>query len=113
MLNSGRYDAFLRGMRDLGYVEGKNLAMDARFAEGQPESLSRLAMDLVQSKVDIIVTAGSYAARAAKQELASGQTVMGVASGPVTRSLVATLARPGGHITGLSLNAVDVSSKHI
>jgi len=56
-LDPGRYAAFLRGMRDLGYFEGKNLAMDARFAEGQAENLSRFAMDLVQSKVDVIVTA--------------------------------------------------------
>jgi putative tryptophan/tyrosine transport system substrate-binding protein len=111
--NSGRYDAFLRGMRDLGYVESKNLAMDARFAEGQAESLSRLAMDLVQSKVDVIVTAGSYAARAAKQATTSLPIVMGAASDPVSSGLVASLARPGGNLTGLSLNAVDVSSKHI
>jgi putative ABC transport system substrate-binding protein len=112
-LNSGRYDAFLQGMRDLGYVEGRNLAMDARFAEGQAESLSRLAMDLVQSKVDVIVTAGSYAARAAKQATTSIPVVMGAASDPVSSGLVASLARPGGNVTGLSLNSVDVSSKHI
>jgi putative tryptophan/tyrosine transport system substrate-binding protein len=112
-LNSGRYDAFLQGMRDLGYVEGRNLAMDARFAEGQAESLSRLAMDLVQSKVDVIVTAGSYAARAARQATTSIPIVMGGASDPVSSGLVASLARPGGNVTGLSLNAVEVSSKHI
>ena len=112
-LDPGRYDAFLRGMRDLGYFEGKNLAMDARFAEGQAENLSRFAMDLVQSKVDVVVTAGSYAARAAKQATASIPIVMGAASDPVSSGLVASLARPGGNITGLSLNAVDVSSKHI
>src|SRR6266446_3136879 len=112
-LDPGRYAAFLRGMRDLGYFEGKNLAMDARFAEGQAENLSRFAMDLVQSKVDVVVTAGSYAARAAKQATASIPIVMGAASDPVSSGLVASLARPGGNITGLSLNAVDVSSKHI
>jgi putative ABC transport system substrate-binding protein len=100
-------------MRDLGYVEGKNLAMDARFAEGQADSLARLAMDLVQSKVDVIVTAGSYAARAAKQATTSVPIVMGATSDPVSSGLVASLARPGGNVTGMSLNAVDVSSKHI
>ena len=110
---SDRYQAFVRGMRELGYVEGRNFVMDARFADGQAESLSRLAMDLVQAKVDVIVTAGSYAARAAKQATASIPIVMGAASDPVSSGLVASLARPGGNITGLSLNAVDVSSKHI
>jgi putative tryptophan/tyrosine transport system substrate-binding protein len=113
MLDSGRYDAFLRGMRDLGYVEGKNLAMEVRFADGKPESLSGLAIDLVQSKVDVIVTAGSVAARAAKQATTSIPVVMGAASDPVSSGLVASLARPGGNITGLSLNAIDVSPKHI
>jgi putative ABC transport system substrate-binding protein len=112
-LNSDRYAAFLRGMRDLGYVEGGNLAMDARFAEGQAESLSRLALELARSKVEVIVTAGSYAARAAKQATTSLPIVMGAASDPVSSGLVASLARPGGNVTGLSLNAVDVSSKHV
>ena len=113
MQNSGRYEAFIQGMGVLGYVEGRNLAMDARFSEGQPESLSRHAMDLVQSKVDIIVTGGSYAARAAKQATTSIPIVMAAASDPVSSGLVESLARPGGNITGLSLNAVDVSPKHI
>lgn len=112
-LSSGRYDALVRALSDLGYVEGRNLAMEARFAEGQAESLSRPAMDLVQSKVDIIVTAGSYAARAAKQATTSIPIVMAAASDPVSSGLVASLARPGGNVTGLSLNAVDVSPKHI
>ena len=113
MLDSGRYHAFLLGMHDLGYVENNNLFMDARFADAQSEELSRLAMELAQSKVDVIVTAGSYAARAAKQATTSIPIVMGSASDPVSSGLVASLARPGGNITGMSLNAVDVSSKHI
>jgi putative ABC transport system substrate-binding protein len=111
--NALRYQAFLRGMRDAGYVEGKNLRVEVRYAEGDRERLSRLAAELAESKVDVIVTAGSYAAAAAKAATARIPIVMGAASDPVSSGLVASLARPGGNVTGLSLNAVDVSAKHL
>ena len=113
MLDSGRYGAFLDGMRDLGYVEGRNLVMEARFADGTAASLPSLAAGLAQSKVDAIVTTGTAAAKAAKQATATIPVVMGAASDPVSSGVVASLAKPGGNITGLSLNAVDVSAKHI
>jgi len=111
--NAQRYEAFVHGMRDLGYEEGRNLRIDARYAEGDAARLASLAAELAESKVDAIVTAGSYAARAAKAVTASIPIVMGAASDPVSSGLVASLARPGGNITGLSLNAVDVSAKHL
>jgi len=111
--NAQRYDAFVRGMRDLGYEEGRNLRIDARYAEGDRVRLARLAAELAESRVDIIVAAGSYAAGAAKAATGSIPIVMGASSDPVSSGLVASLARPGGNITGLSLNAVDVSAKHL
>jgi len=113
MPNAQRYDAFVRGMRELGYEEGRNLRIEARYAEGDRARLARLAAELAESRVDIIVTAGSYAARAAKAATAGIPIVMGAAGDPVSAGLVASLARPGGNVTGMSLNAVDVAAKHL
>ena len=107
------YSEFLGGMRDLGYVEGRDFVMETRLAGGKMQDLPTLAADLVRSNVAVIVAAGSYATQAAKQATAIIPIVMGAASDPVSSGLVASLARPGGNVTGLSLNAVDVSPKHV
>ena len=95
--------AFRQGLRDLGYVEGRNVVVEFRDAEGQLDRLSSLAAELVALRVDVIVTAGGTpTALAAKQATATVPIVFSSASDPVTDGLVTSLARPGGNVTGLS-----------
>ena len=89
-------------MRELGYVEGKNLVIEWRFADGKLERLPGLAAELVQLKVDVIVTAGSPAISAAQKATTTIPIVMASAGDPVGSGFVKSLARPGGNITGLS-----------
>ena len=96
-------EAFLQGLRDLGYVEGRNLVIEYRDAEGNAERLPALAAELVALKVDVIVAAtGTPAVLAAKQATKAIPIVFTAAADPVTSGLVASLARPGGNVTGLS-----------
>ena len=106
-------DAFLKGMRDLGYVEGKNLVVEWRFADGKLERLPDLAAELVQLKVDIIVTAGATAISAAQKATTTIPIVMASTGDPVGSGFVKSLARPGGNITGLSNMAGDIAAKFI
>jgi putative ABC transport system substrate-binding protein len=105
--------AFLEGLRYLGYVDGKNIVVEPRSAEGKLDRLSELAEDLVSLKVDIIVTQGTPAAQAAKKATSTIPIVMATSGDPVGSGLVASLARPGGNITGLSLLATDVETKRL
>src|SRR2546421_12745166 len=107
------YGPFRRGMRELGYVEGKNLVIEWRSADGSPERLPGLAAQLVQLKVDAIVTAGTQAASAAQNATSTIPIVSVGVSDPVGRGLVKSLARPGGNITGLSNVNSDISAKHL
>jgi len=95
-------DAFLQGMRDLGYVEGRNLVIEYRYAEGQLERFPALAAELVALKVEVIVAPPTPAAQAAKRATTTIPIVFAGAGDPVTSGLVTSLARPGGNITGLS-----------
>src|SRR5438309_11945040 len=96
-------EAFLQGLRDLGYVEGRNIVIEYRDAEGKPERFPALAAELVALKVDVIVTAaGTPAALAAKQVTSVIPIVFTAAGDPVTSGLDTSLARPGGNVTGLS-----------
>lgn len=95
-------EVFLRAMRELGYFEGKNLVVERRFAEGNLERLPGMAADLVKSKVDILVAAESPAIRAAQKATTTIPIVMVTTGDPVRNGFVASLARPGGNITGLS-----------
>src|SRR2546427_8306911 len=96
-------EAFLQGLRDLGYVEGRNIVIEYRDAEGKPERFPALAAELVALKVDVIVAAaGRPAALAAKQVTSVIPMVFAAAGDPVTSGLVTSLARPGGNVTGLS-----------
>jgi putative ABC transport system substrate-binding protein len=108
-----RIDAFRRGLRDLGYVEGKNIAIEWRFAEGKADRLPSLASELVRLKVDVIVTAAPLPTDAAKKATVTIPIVMAFDDDPVGSGFVASLARPGGNITGLSTQAPDIGGKHL
>jgi len=101
-------------MRQLGYIEGRNVAYEARFAEGDAERLPALAAELVGLKVDVIATLGGPAAIAAKQATSSIPIVMARAAGDaVAAGLIASLARPGGNVTGLTDESVQLSAKRM
>jgi len=106
-------EAFRQGLRELGYVEGRNIAIEFRFAEGQPERLPALAAELVRLKVDIIVTSGPPAPLAAKQATTTIPIVFAVSNDPVAEHVVSSLARPGGNITGLTSIATEVVGKQL
>ena len=107
------WEAFRHGLRELGYVEGQNLAIEFRSAEGKPDRLPGLAAELVRLKVDVIVTGGPPAPLAAKNATSSIPIVFAVVGDPVAEVLVASLARPGGNITGLSSIAPEVVGKQL
>jgi putative tryptophan/tyrosine transport system substrate-binding protein len=106
-------EAFLEGMRTLGYVEGQNLVMEYRGVAGQFERLPALAAELVRLKPDVIVTQGTPAALAAKQATTTIPIVMVGVGDPVGSGLVASLARPGGHVTGLSTLSPELVGKQL
>ncbi len=93
---------FRQGLRELGYVEGKNIVIEPRFAKGKSDRFPGFAAELVRLKVDVIVTVSNPAARAAKNATTTIPIVMLAAGDPIRRGLVASLARPGGNITGLT-----------
>ena len=99
---SARSEAFCQGLRELDYVEGKNIVIEWRSAEGKSERVPALAAELVRLKVDVIVTAGRLATRAAKEATVTIPIVMAQDTDPVGNGFVASLARPGRNITGLS-----------
>ena len=105
--------SFREGLRELGYVHGKNIAFEYRFAEDRNERLPGLASELVRSKPDLIVTHGTLATRAAKQATSTIPIVMVSTGDPVGTGLVASLARPGGNVTGLSNIDVGLAAKRL
>jgi putative ABC transport system substrate-binding protein len=111
VLESSRYGAFAQGMRKLGYVEGDNLAIEYRFAEGKAERLSNLVAELLALKPDVLVVAGTPAVRAAQEATSSIPIVMATTNDPIGSGFVEGLARPGGNITGLSNLSTDLSPK--
>ena len=106
-------DAFRRGLQDLGYVEPQTISLECRWAEGRSERLPRLATELVRLNVDVIVTQGEEAARVVKEATSTIPIVMATSGDPVGAGLVASLARPGGNITGLSAVTPEVISKQL
>ena len=108
-----RVNAFRQGLRELGYVEGKDIIIEWRSAEGNVDRIAALAADLVRLKVDVIVTAGPMDTRAAKEATSTMPIVMTWDQDPVGNGLVASLARPGGNITGLSSLAPEISGKQL
>ncbi len=105
------WEAFIQGLRELGYVEGRNLVIEYRPAEGRPERLSALAAELVALEVDVIVAPSTPATLAAKQATSTLPIVFIGAGEPVTSGLVTSLARPGGNVTGLSILSTDLIGK--
>lgn len=103
--------AFVHGMSDLGYVEGRNLLIESRSAEGKVDRLPGLAAEFVRLKVDVIVTAGTVTTRAAQKVTDTIPIVMGGSADPIGNGLVKSLAHPGGNITGLSTLRTDTSPK--
>jgi putative ABC transport system substrate-binding protein len=99
---AGLLEAFREELIKLGWIEGKNITIEYRFAEVKPERLPELAADLVRLKVDLIVVTGGPPARAAKKATTTIPIVMATAGDPVGAGLVASLARPGGNVTGVS-----------
>lgn len=110
---SARTEAFRQGLRELGYVEGKNIAIEWRYAEGKLDRLPALAAELVRLKVDVIVTAAPSSTRSAKEATSTIPIVMAYDNDPVGNGFVASLARPGGNITGLSSLAPEISGKQL
>jgi putative tryptophan/tyrosine transport system substrate-binding protein len=110
---SDRIEALRHGLRELGYVEGKNIVVEWRYAEGKLDRLPALAAELVRLKTDLIVTAGPQATRRAKEATVTIPIVMGFDNDPVGSGFVASLARPGGNITGLSTLAPQISGKQL
>ena len=107
------YDAFVQGIRELGYVEGKNLAIEWRFADGKFERLPGLAAELVRVNVDVIVTHSTPATQALQRATSTIPIVFAVAVDPVGSGFAASLARPAGNITGLSVIDVDLGPKRL
>jgi putative ABC transport system substrate-binding protein len=110
---SARIEAFRQGLRELGYVEGKNIVIEWRSTEDKPDRLPALATELVSLKVDVIVTGGPSATRAAKGATSTIPIVMSTDPDPVANGFVASLARPGGNITGLATLAPELSGKRL
>ena len=106
-------DAFRQELSKLGWIEGKNITIEYRFAEQKPERLPELAADLVRLKVDLIVVTGAPAALAAKRATTTIPIVMTSAGDPVGAGLVASLARPGGNVTGLSSLSPELNTKRL
>jgi ABC-type uncharacterized transport system substrate-binding protein len=105
--------AFVRRLGELGWTEGQNLAIDYRWANGQSEHLAEIASELTRLKVDVIVTGGTAAVVAAKRATSDIPIVFGVAGDPVRLGLVASLARPGGNVTGLSNQSAELPGKRL
>jgi putative tryptophan/tyrosine transport system substrate-binding protein len=111
---AGRIEAFRQGLRDLGYVEGKNISIEYRWAEGKLERLPALAGELVGLNVDVLVSAGGNSAtRALRQATMSIPIVMTYGSDPVAAGFISSLAQPGGNVTGLTSITADLSGKRL
>ena len=106
-------DAFLHRLRELGWIEGHNLAIEYRWAEGSSDRATKLAAELVRLKVDVIVTYANPIVLAAKEATSAIPIVFAAAADPLGTGLVATLARPGGNVTGLSAEATDLGGKRL
>ena len=108
-----RTEAFRQGLRELGYVEGKNIVIEYRYAEGKRDRLPALAAELVRLKVDVIVSGGPQTTRSAKQATITIPIVMAADSDPVRNGFVASLAHPGSNITGLATLTPEISGKRL
>ncbi len=110
---TNRDEAFRQGLRELGYVEGQNLVIEYRWGGERDDQFPRLAAELVALKVDVIVAAGNLAVRAARQATSTIPIVMAAVGDPVATGLVASLARPGGNITGQTIFSSELTGKRL
>ena len=110
---ASRLDVFKQGLHELGYAEGKNIIIEQRYAEGKLDRVAGLAAELLGLKLDVIVTGGPAATRSAKDATATIPIVMGFDYDPVGSGVVASLARPGGNVTGLASLAPEISGKQL
>ena len=106
-------DAFLKGLQEIGYIDGKNIKIEHRYAEGRTDRLPGIIAEFLQLKVDVIVVASSQAIRVAKQATSTIPIVIVTQGDPVAEKLVNSLARPGGNITGLTRLTVELSGKAV
>jgi putative ABC transport system substrate-binding protein len=107
------FSAFVRRLHELGWIEGRTVAIEYRWAEGRTERFDEIAAEFVRRKVDVIVTSATAAIVAAKQATSVIPIVFAAAGDPVGTGLVASLARPGGNVTGLSIQQTDVAAKRL
>ena len=112
-VDAGRFDALLNGMRELGYVEGRNLVLEARHADGNAERLDGLAAELVRLKVDVMLTFGAAASQAAQRATTTIPIVVVATSDPVRDGFAASLSRPGGNLTGMSTGTSEIIQKFV
>jgi putative tryptophan/tyrosine transport system substrate-binding protein len=110
---TARTEAFRQGLRELGYVEGKNIVIEWRYGQEKPDRVSELAAELARLKVDVIVSGGNSATQAVKKATNTIPILMTQSSDPVASGFVASLARPGGNVTGLSTLAPEISGKRL
>ena len=110
---SARAAAFLQQLHKLGWIEGSTIAIEYRSAAGRPERMAEIAAEFVQLKVDVIVTSGTATVIALKRATTAIPIVFGAAGDPVDTGLVASLARPGGNVTGLSILSTDLIGKRL
>ena len=113
VVESQRTAAFVQRLRELGWIEGRNVAVEYRWAEGRNERFAEIAAELVQLKVEVIVTAGTAAVVAAKQATSVIPIIFALGGDPVGTGLVASLARPGGNVTGLTQQSTDLAGKRV
>jgi ABC-type uncharacterized transport system substrate-binding protein len=113
VVESQRLDAFLKRLRELGWIEGRTVAIEYAWGQGSSERFAEIAADFVRLKVDVIVTSGTANVIAAKQATSVIPIVFAVAGDPIANNLVASLARPGGNVTGLSTLATDLAGKRL
>jgi putative ABC transport system substrate-binding protein len=106
-------DAFVQRLRELGWIEGRNVTIEYRWAESRPERLSEIAAEFARLKVDVIFTAGASSAIAARRATSDVPIVFALANNPVSSGLVVSLARPGGNVTGLSTQGTDTVGKRL
>ena len=109
----GFFEAFSQGLKEHGWIEGQNVSVEYRFAEGRVDALTKLAAELVQLQVDVILADGSAAINAAHSATQTVPIVMTASIDPVGTGFVASLSRPGGNITGLSILAPELAGKRL
>src|SRR5262249_4301572 len=112
-LNAGNLEVFRKALQEAGYIEGQNLVIEYRSADGRAERFPELAADLVRLKVDLIVTRGTPAAQAAKNATTTIPIVMAAIGEPLGVGVVASLAHPGGNVTGFSAFVTELAGKRV